>query len=425
MNIKNKKEFYKLVEELNYEIIDGEYKNSSSHVTVKDRDGYLGIVTIQSLKNRTNFLKFSLKNPFTLNNINNYLKLNKNGKYTCISNKYLGNREMLMFKCQHCGTVFQNKWVNVYRKGNNRNGIQCPFCDGKTESNHAMILKQVFLHEYPDTIVEERSCINPKTNCSLPTDIVNHSLKIAIEIQSWFHEKEDQKIKDKIKKDFWQSKGYSFFDPDIRDYTILELIKLFFPKYNDIPDYIDTSFSRTLDITKAQKLLDEGLSPREVSEKINVNKHAIYDAMYSGKLHYPENYKSACFTRVVQLDIDKNYINVYESIIDAQDATGINKGNISSCIFMKRYYSGGFYWVPEKDYLENNYIIPKTRKRKEDYNYPVDQYDLKGNYIKTFNTVIEASKSIKDSCFKIEEVIDGKRKSCRGYKWKKSNKTIL
>ena len=61
---------------------------------------------------------------------------------------------------------------------------QCPNCNtNKTESNHASILKQIFIHEYPDTSIEDKSCINPKTKRPFPTDIVNHRMKIAIEIQ--------------------------------------------------------------------------------------------------------------------------------------------------------------------------------------------------------------------------------------------------
>ena len=88
------------------------------------------------------------------------------------------------------------------------------------ESSHALVLKQVWLYEYPDTITEDKSCINPLTNHPLPTDIVNHNLKIAIEIQSWFHDFKDQQEKDEIKRNFWINKGYSFYALDQRDYTI-------------------------------------------------------------------------------------------------------------------------------------------------------------------------------------------------------------
>lgn len=70
---------------------------------------------------------------------------------------------------------------------------QCPFCSKfHLESYHASVLKQIFIHKYPDTSLEDRSCINPKTNRALPTDIVNHNLKIAIEIQSGYHDKPEK-----------------------------------------------------------------------------------------------------------------------------------------------------------------------------------------------------------------------------------------
>lgn len=64
------------------------------------------------------------------------------------------------------------------------------------ESSTASIVKQVFKHEFPDTILEDKSCINPKTGRILPTDIVNHDLKIAIEIQSTYHDETYQIEKD-------------------------------------------------------------------------------------------------------------------------------------------------------------------------------------------------------------------------------------
>lgn len=177
---------------------------------------------------------FGKNNPYTIQNINIYLKNKKDCNVICLSNSYIDRNHELDFKCLDCGLEFKMAWHNAYRNDGWHNGIRCPSCGLHTESLHASILKQVFLHEYPDTVVEEKSCISTITGNILPTDIVNHSLKIAIEIQSQYHDKEYQKQKDEIKKSYWLSQNYHFYSPDIRDYTVLEMVQLFFPNILEI-----------------------------------------------------------------------------------------------------------------------------------------------------------------------------------------------
>ena len=148
----------------------------------------------------------------------------------------------------------------------------------------------MFLHYYPDTSIEDKSYINPKTNKICPTDIVNHRLKIAIEVQSQWHDFEDIKIKDENKKKYWISNGYKFYDPDIRNYSILDMCKIFFD-INSIPDWINYEYSNKLNIKKIQYLLDNGKILSEISNELNIDKHRIYDAIYDKKIFYPKNYK--------------------------------------------------------------------------------------------------------------------------------------
>ena len=37
--------------------------------------------------------------------------------------------------------------------------------------------------------------------------------------------------------EYWLNKGYKMYQIDIRDYTILEMIQIFFPDIDKIPDY--------------------------------------------------------------------------------------------------------------------------------------------------------------------------------------------
>lgn len=231
---------------------------------------------------------------------------------------------------------------------NTRNILLCPNCDGRTESVHALVLKQMFKYYYPDTIEEEKSCINPLTGCIIPTDIVNHRLKIAIEIQSEWHDKEYQKIKDKIKKDFWINKGYKFYDPDIRNFTILGMCQLFFD-IKELPEWINFDYSNKWNIKNAQNLLDKNLSPNDVAKELGINVHQIYDAIGCGKLHYSDTYINKSYTPIVEVDKNNNIIDFFTTIKNGAEKYNLNPGSLASSLLEGRHDFGNHIWYYAKD----------------------------------------------------------------------------
>lgn len=240
---------------------------------------------------------FHTSNPYTIENINLYLSNETNGEYECVSDVYVGNKEPLIILHKKCNKTFESKWINLYRKPSekepNRHGTRCPYCTGlRSQSLHAVVLKQLFLQLREGTVVEDPSCRNPITNCIMPTDIVNHKEKIAIEIQSWFHDFDDRKIKDKIKQEYWESLGYAVYTPDIRNYTVLEMAQIFFPELSEIPDWVQYDFESKLNVDVAQELLNNGFLVTEVALEMGIPPHRIYDAIYHKRLQYPDNYKN-------------------------------------------------------------------------------------------------------------------------------------
>lgn len=366
---------------------------------------------------------FGKNNPYLEHNINLFIKLEKNNDFIFpagqIDDSFDRHKE-LQFICKKCNRKIKMSLFNMLRgtiyssgKNDQHRGLICQFCDGKRESMHANILKQIFLHEFPNTVLEDKSCRNPLTNAILPTDIVNHDLKIAIEIQSVLHDREYQKIKDKIKRDYWIDNGYSFYDYFIEDYSIIEYIQLFFPQITDIPDYIKSEFNGNLDVIKAQELLDSGYTVREVSSIMNVNIHRIYDSIYSNKLYYPDGYKKDNTVQVVMLDKYKNYVKTYQNYTEASIDNGIANGNIASCISSKYYYANGYYWIPLKDYKSGNYVIPDNRLLK--FESQVIAYTKNNEFIKMYDSILDASKDLGIISYKIWQVAEHKRKSCKGY----------
>lgn len=268
-----------------------EYVDAKTKMLCRDNEGYYIYIVLSNYLTRHGIgRRFDKSNSYTIYNINHYLELN-NIPFKCISNKFISASSLLNFRCNRCGEIVTISWRNVNKNdSSSRNHIICSNCDGRNESLHASILKQMFLYYYPDTIVEDKTYRNPLTNRICPTDIVNHKLKIAIEVQSQWHDFEDIKNKDKMKKDFWVKKGYKFYNPDIRDYTILEMCQIFFD-IDELPEWLNYKYGNKLNIKKIQNMLNNNMTIHKIADTLSINPHRIYDAIYSKKLFYPSNYK--------------------------------------------------------------------------------------------------------------------------------------
>lgn len=329
------------------------YINCKQKIKCMNEDGYFIDINLDNVRQNKSGKVFSKNNRFVLENIKKYICEDTNDEYEYVNGEFENAYSQFEIRHKSCGRIFRSKWCNIHRSASekepNRHGTRCPFCEAnQLESTHALVLKQIWLHEKDGTVVEDMSCINPNTNRPLPTDIVNHKEKIAIEIQSWFHDFEDQKEKDAIKKNYWIDKGYKFYAVDQRDYTVLGMINIFFPYIKEIPLYVDFEYSNKINDVKIQEMLNNGFSVSEIADIERCKPHTIYDAIRYGRIEYPQNYKNKSFTPVVQLDTEYNYIAEYDSIKDAISATDAKY--ISSALLVGRHYSGGYLWFYKDDY---------------------------------------------------------------------------
>ena len=363
-----------------------------------DDEGFLYYYKIQNLyqlqkvRVKNELDKVVVSNPYAIYNVNNFLK-KCDGEFKCISKKYTRNTQKLEILHKECGTVFKMPWTDLqdmFRR--NREGTlieHCPCCrKRKRESYHASVLKQVFIHEYPDTVLEEKGCVNPLTKYPLPTDIVNHRLKIAIEIQSSRHDNDYQQTKDRIKKKYWQDKGYAFYDPDIRDYNVLELIQLFFPTISEIPKYINLKFSESLNCPLIQDYLDKGWSIKNIAKQLGIKHASILSAICDKRIVLPQNYKEDILNwiPVVQLDFDGNLLREFCSIGEA------NRQGFTLAAIQRVLYSGqpqykNSYWIKKRDYEQGNYFIP-------DYNHQIDRVTKDGEIIKSYKNIDEVQNEL-------------------------------
>lgn len=397
-----------------------DYKDTKSVVSITDGT-YKGICIVGNVLYKRPMFKrqwFSSRNPYLKENIQTFLKIEKDDNFKLKSDvgyKGFNRNTILDFECKRCGEIIKMSLFNARRKSQQHKGLTCPYCDGTLESQHALVLKQLFLRWGKDVIPEDKSCINPYTGAILPTDIVDHGQKIAIEVQSELHLRPAQKERDKIKKEYWINRGYAFYDYFIEGKTVLEYCQLFFPELKEIPKWAKTNIANKLNYKLIQKYLDQGHSVQETALFFNVNIHRIYDSLHFGNLHYPDNYYDRYKTPIVQLDKRKNYIAQYSCYAEASEKTGILRGNIISCINSKYYYANGFYWIPLHDYETGNYSI---NSRLQKYYLPVNVYDTKDNYLFTCDDLYEAKNKTNVPAFIIMDIIKGVRGSRYGYKFK-------
>lgn len=117
---------------------------------------------------------------------------------------------------------------------------------------------------------------------------------------------------------------------------------------------------------------------------------------------------------VYQLNSDLQVVRKFKNIYEAQQITKLI--NIHSCLNGKFTSTGGYFWCLAKDY--------STFKVKPfEYKYAkVDQFDLDGNYIKTFNSVSDAARELNLHQSLISYCCAGKRKTTGGFIWKFTEK---
>jgi hypothetical protein len=122
--------------------------------------------------------------------------------------------------------------------------------------------------------------------------------------------------------------------------------------------------------------------------------------------------------RVLQYTLSMDLVASYNSIHEAQSATGFSKGNITSCCKGKYKYCNGFifryenYSKSEKEQLEKN-LIPKQGNRRK-----VVQINSLGVIVEEYSSIREAA--IKTGCSNVavEKFLSGKLKTCKGFNFK-------
>lgn len=124
--------------------------------------------------------------------------------------------------------------------------------------------------------------------------------------------------------------------------------------------------------------------------------------------------------KVYQYDLDGNYIMEYPSIAEALRNVAPyvkNSGNISSCCKGRRKQCFGYQWFYEykgekiNSYISREEITSKCRSKR------VFQYSLSGLYLKTYKSVIDASKLANIAYSNITACASNRNETAGGFQW--------
>lgn len=138
------------------------------------------------------------------------------------------------------------------------------------------------------------------------------------------------------------------------------------------------------------------------------------------RLNLPyEEYMLAICKRVDQYDLKGKYIKTWQSASEIEKHLGIKSSNITMVCkgYKNRKSAGGFMWMYSDRVNSNPVYINESH-----IGIPIDQFDLQGNYIKTWPNCTIAAQELNIAGTRITAVCKGRkyRKTAGGFIWKYS-----
>lgn len=118
--------------------------------------------------------------------------------------------------------------------------------------------------------------------------------------------------------------------------------------------------------------------------------------------------------KVIQCDMNGNFINEYKSVQEASEKTRANRTTISGVLIGTYKSANGFIFVYKEDFPIKD--ISKYKKCKK--GRKVAQVDVKsGEIIKVFDRMSDAGKELEVNYKGIQKVVDFPDRTAFGYKW--------
>ena len=115
---------------------------------------------------------------------------------------------------------------------------------------------------------------------------------------------------------------------------------------------------------------------------------------------------------ILQFDLDGNFLAEWDYINVAAETLDLDSKNISACLHGKTGQCGGYQWKFKNEEKEIGKYVEYDGRRQ------VNQYDLNGNYIDTWDSILDISLSLGISTTGIIKCCQLKRKKAGNYQWR-------
>lgn len=124
--------------------------------------------------------------------------------------------------------------------------------------------------------------------------------------------------------------------------------------------------------------------------------------------------ESSSKRKVIQCDLDGNFISRYDSVQEASEKTGANRTTISGVLSQKYKSANGFIFVYEEDFpIKDLSIYQKKKKGRK-----VAQIDIEsGEIVNIYDRIADAGRALGVNYKVIHKVVDMPDRTAFGYKW--------
>lgn len=202
----------------------------------------------------------------------------------------------------------------------------------------------------------------------------------------------------------------------------------YYDSYNNGYNSTPGGQSKYFDPQAIYEAWDQGLSPLEISQKLNIGTTTVYnnligyanydkrEAKIRGGILASKNRNAnnnSNSNNIYQYDLDGNYIKTWPSAKEIQRELSYSASYIGKCVSGKRLSAYNYQWKPY--YKEK--IEPYTNRIGK--MQAVIQYDLQGNEIARYESIAAATKATQCDSSLLRRVCNNPEKlTAGGYKWK-------
>ena len=148
-----------------------------------------------------------------------------------------------------------------------------------------------------------------------------------------------------------------------------------------------------------------------------------YETYMSGKRMKGVVHLSTRKDAILAVDINNGEILKRYDCLEDADRDGFDGGNIAKCCKREYNFSYGFIWFYENDYSKEKAILIIENMRRNGWQRGVKQYDLDGNLIKEYISIMDAERETGIPNSSISNACRRKREQVRAgnYMWRYSD----